>query len=68
MLVVLEESEKLIMLELREFQARRLLTGQKKSNNRMLELNVDYLTSEKLVTNIFHILWNAKPQQLVQLS
>lgn len=68
MLVVLEESEKLIMLELREFQARRLLTGQKKSNNRMLELNVDYLTSEKLVTNIFHILWNVKPQQLAQLS
>lgn len=55
------------MSELQEFLELRLSTGLNKFNNPMLELNVDYLTLEKLVTNIFHTLLNVKLQQLAPL-
>lgn len=59
---VLEESEKLIMLELLEFQQLKLLIDLNKSKNQMLVLNVDYLISEKLGMIIFLILLNVKLQ------
>jgi len=64
----LEELEKLIMFVLQEYQVLKLLIDLNKFNNQTLELNVDYLTSEKLVMIISHSLSNAKPQLLAQLS
>ncbi len=59
---VSEESGKLIMLELQEYQALKLLTDLNKFNNLMLVQNVDFSILEKLAINISHILLNVKIQ------
>jgi len=50
------------MSESQEFLEPKSSTDQNKFKNLMLAQNVDYLTSEKLVTTIFPILFNAKRQ------
>ena len=65
---VSEESEKLIMLELQEFQELKLLTDLNRFKNQMLEQNVVSLISEKLEMTTFHSLSNAKHQLPALLS
>ena len=64
---VLEESEKLIMSELLEYQQLKLSIDLNKFKNQMSELNVVYLILEKLVMTISHILLNVKHQLHAQL-